>query len=63
MSNHKDVTLAGLRKKQNRAQTEVNKLRKLFKETESAEVAEQLATAESKLTDANNRLSKHRDTM
>lgn len=63
MSNHKDVALAGLRKKQNRAQTEVDRLRKLFKETESADVAEKLAEAESKLTDANNRLSKHRATM
>ena len=63
MSNHKDVALAGLRKKQNRAQTEVDRLRKLFKETESADVAEKLAEAESKLTDANTRLANHRATM
>lgn len=63
MSNHKDVALAGLRKKQNRAEREVSRLRKLHKETNSPEVAEKLAEAESKLTDANTRLANHRATM
>jgi hypothetical protein len=52
--------LAGLRKKYNRAKRQVELLTKLWHESESAEIAEQLFAAEKRLTDCANRLSNFR---
>lgn len=61
--NDKIVQLAGCRKKYNRAQREVDSLRKLFKETESSEVAEKLIIAEKRLTVAHATLMKVKATL
>lgn len=61
--NAKNVQLAGCRKKYNRAQREVESLRKLFKETESSDIAEKLVSAEKRLSDAHSTLMKVRATV
>jgi hypothetical protein len=60
LGNTKNVELAGLRKKYNRAKRQVELLTQLWHESESHEIAEQLFAAEKRLTDCANRLSNFR---